>query len=133
MRSKLNVSLHTNHSKLGELWALFRSEKEHIHIESIGRHSMEDPSAQTEYAGEHGFIQAWPRVAVDAYCLEAIIHAQRMRRKRASPTNANTARPRDIPRRVLSEREGMAKEIRREDGERKIALVHLFSFGVGFL
>jgi hypothetical protein len=48
----LDGGLQTNHSKLGELWALIRSDAEHINIIL----NQEDPCAQTEHAGEHGFI-----------------------------------------------------------------------------
>jgi hypothetical protein len=98
-RSELDDSLNINHSKLGELWALYRSEAEHISTES----TLEDPRAQTEHTGEDGFTTLRAGVGGDAHCIETTMLAQGIRSKRARPILAHTPDPRDVLRRVCAE------------------------------
>jgi hypothetical protein len=106
------------------LWALFQSDAEHIKITL----NQEDPCAQTEHAGEHGFttIATETPHGAEAHCLETTMLVQGTRSKRARPILAHSTDPRDVARRVRAERQSMSKEIRRERGEVLVGVVHGF-------
>jgi hypothetical protein len=100
---------------------------EHINIE-LTNPNMEDPRAQTEHAGEHGFttIATEAPHGAEAHCLETTMLVQGIMSKHARPILAHAAGPRDMARRVHAERQGMSKEIRRERGELIVGVVHGF-------
>jgi hypothetical protein len=124
-RSELDGGLQINHSKLGELWALIRSDAEHINIE-LSNINIEDPHAQTEHTGEHGLITTETRFGAEAHCLKTTVLVQRIMSKRARPILAHATGPRDVARRVRAERQSMSKEIGWERGELVVGVVHGF-------